>query len=57
MTENEWESLDSEALHNLGEHRYKDFLRYKNQLKQKGHSWDDAEDVLRGYIWAEIEND
>lgn len=54
----EWNSLDLEAKANLCQHGMAAFMRYKNQLKSEGHKWqDDADDILRGWIWEMIEND
>jgi hypothetical protein len=52
----EWGSLDSEARVNLPRHAYLKFLDYKISLADQGHEWkNDAEDILRGWIWNEIE--
>lgn len=46
-----WDSLDVIAEMNLAPSVFKKFLKYKEELKQKGHSWkDDAEHILRDFI-------
>ncbi|MBW2599565.1 MAG: hypothetical protein JRC60_05695 [Deltaproteobacteria bacterium] len=55
--DNEWDELDVAAKANLGEEGFVRFQRYKNKLQSEGHKWHyDAEDILRGYIWDEIED-
>ena len=51
MTE-EWNSLDKAAKINLNEYYIEKFFKYKKSLKAEGHEWEnDAEDILRGFIW------
>ena len=51
-----WDSLDSAAFQNLDSETYNYFLDYKNRLKLKGFSWEEAEPTLRGFIWDNSED-
>jgi hypothetical protein len=53
-----WNELDGAAAKNLTPLALKVFHEYKDQLKQDGHTWEnDASDILRGYIWDDMEDD
>lgn len=53
----EWDELDGAALQNLNDRQQREFHRYKNELFEDGHSWDDAREILTGFIWDESEDD
>lgn len=51
-----WNELDDDAKANLSLNGQRKFFLYKDELKRDGHQWgDDAEDILRGFIWDESE--
>lgn len=53
----EWSNLDESAKINLDNAGLLRFYEYKNQLRKDGYKWDnDAEVILRGFIWDESEN-
>lgn len=55
--EDTWNSLDTAAIANLGKHNFPRFQKYKEDLYSRGIQWeDDAELILRGYIWDESED-
>lgn len=53
----EWNKLDRAAKANLSHSDLEDFFRYKKKLKSEGHLWqNDAESILRGFIWDRSES-
>jgi hypothetical protein len=50
-----WYSLDTAAAANLPVPRLVEFSRYRDELREDGLSWEEAEQILRGFIWNEIE--
>lgn len=50
MIEDNWDSLDCVAKSNLSTSHYERFIDYKETLKIDGHSWEDAKDILTGFI-------
>ena len=51
-----WNDLYEEARANLDMDQLDEFYLYRDQLISEGHEWeDDAECILRGFIWDEIE--
>ena len=51
-----WNELYGEARANLDMDQLDEFYIYRDQLISEGHEWeDDAECILRGFIWDEIE--
>lgn len=52
----EWNELDGAARKNLNERQEREFNRYKNELYEDGHNWEDAEEILTGFIWDESED-
>lgn len=53
-----WELLDASAKVNLTPVRYMEFQAYKFRLFKGGHAWfDDAEDILTGFIWECLEEE
>lgn len=56
-TTEDWSELDQSAMNNLTEPQQREFFKYKEQLRQDGHKWiDDAEVILRGFIWDQLED-
>ena len=51
----EWNELDWAAEANLNEQSLREFYRYKKRLYEEGYSWEDAEEILTGFIWDESE--
>ncbi len=51
----EWNELDGAAEANLNEQSLREFYRYKKRLYEEGYSWEDAEEILTGFIWDESE--
>ncbi len=49
--------LDSSALTNLGAKGMPAYEAYKERLFSEGHSLDDIDTILRGYIWECLEQD
>lgn len=52
----EWDELDGAADANLNEQGLREFFEYKKRLYEEGHSWEDAEEILTGFIWDESED-
>lgn len=53
--DSKWHELDGAAEANLNEQGCREFLRYKKRLYEEGYSWEDAEEILTGFIWDESE--
>lgn len=52
----EWKGLDGAARANLNDWQQSKFHQYKKRLYEEGHSWEDAEEILTGFIWDESED-
>ncbi len=56
--ERQWAELDEAARKNLTPIQLRGFFNYKSELHAGGHKWDDdAEVILRGFIWGESETE
>jgi len=53
----EGSGLYLEARANLNDSDLAEFHRYKDELKNDGEPWEEAEDILSGFIWEYLEND
>ena len=52
----EWDNLDEAAEANLNQEQLQRFFKYKEEIRSEGHFWrDDADILLRGFIWDESE--
>lgn len=51
----EWKTLDGEAKAKLNDADFKEFLRYRDELRCDGETWEYAQDILNGFIWGCIE--
>lgn len=51
-----WGTLDSAALANLDASGVKRFHEYKRDLREEGYSWEDAEEILSGHIWGDLDD-
>lgn len=46
-----WHSLDLDAAQNLATFNYRLYCTYRDQLKNEGHTWEEAKPILIGFIW------
>ncbi len=52
----EWDELDGAAKNNLNVHQQGKSQQRKMELFEAGYSWEDAEEILTGFIWDESED-
>lgn len=53
----EWNNLNDAAKANLTPDHFRRFLQYKQELKTQGETWEDAEEILIGFIWDTLEEE
>lgn len=51
----EWDQLDNTAEANLTDLGNQLFHSYKKELMGEGLRWEEAEEILRGWLWDESE--
>lgn len=54
MTTQTERQLDTDARGMLGVIGYSEYHAYKQRLREDGHTWEEIEPILRGYVWSQL---